>query len=161
MTRDQVYNICKDIAGKYAFDPILILALCEQESSYDETAMRLEQGFYQRYVKPQELASSVKAIFSTSWGLTQVMGQSLHEMQFFQPTADKTVWPNLYVAHQIDQFMVQPRLQVEYGCRWLKHKQTLGGKVSDIETALRRYNGSADYPPLVFARRDKLRQLYK
>jgi soluble lytic murein transglycosylase-like protein len=147
MERSAVYEICKRIAPKYGYDPILILALCEQESSYDESALRLEQGYYVKYVKPQVLASTVKVMFSASYGLTQLMGMSLYEAGYFDPVTNKDV------AHQLDQYMVQPELQVEYGCKWLKKKQGSGS----IVDGLRRYNGSAEYPPKVLARYERLK----
>lgn len=154
MTRNEVFSICKEVAGKYSFDPVLILAMCEQESSYNESEARLEQEFYRRYVRPQQFATSVEVLFSASYGLMQCMGWTLHEMNYFDPVTNKEV------AHQLDQFMVQPRLQVEYGCRWLKHKQSLGGTVASVEKALERYNGSDKYPPLIAARHLKLKQFY-
>lgn len=153
MTRDEVYTLCKQVAPKYGFDPLLILALCEQESAYDETEARLEQGFYRKYVRPKTFATSVEVLFSASYGLTQCMGWTLNEMGYF---ADPRMAVNLWIPHRIDQYMVTPRDQIDYGCRWLKRKQGDGS----IEKALLRYNGSAEYPPQVIRRYEKLTGVY-
>lgn len=146
MTQAACLDLCKKIAPKYGLDPILLLALIEQESSYDEKAIRLENGFYRRYVKPQGLSPSVSVLLSASYGLTQCMGWTLHEMNYFAPTT------NSEIARQIDEYILDPSAQIEYGARWLKKKQSSG----TIEDGLRRYNGSALYPPQVMVRYNKL-----
>ena len=160
MTRDEVYEICKKVAPRYKYDPILILAICEQESAYDHTEVRLEQNFYRRYIRKQEFATTVEVLFSASYGLMQVMGWSLHKMGCFRdPLSVKTLFNidfNVHVTHKLDLYMVNPEKQVEYGTRWLKLKQGLG----TIEKGLERYNGSSAYPPQVLTRYEKLKVIY-
>ena len=154
MTRTEVFDICKQIAPRYDYDPVLILAVCEQESAYDHQAVRLENNFLRRYVDPMGFATTVKVLFSTSYGLMQVMGLSLYEMQFFD--APLQVHYNKWVPHLIDQFMVDPRSQIEMGCKWLKRKQG----TRTLDEGLKRYNGSSLYPAQVFRRYDKLKVIY-
>lgn len=150
MTRDECFELCKKIAPKYGYEPLLCLAICEQESGFDESESRLEQSFYRRYVRPKEYATSVEVLFSASYGLMQCLGWTLHEMEYFDPVTNKDV------AHQIDQFMVDPEAQVEYGLRWLRQKQGKGS----LTDGLTRYNGSIAYPPMVLAKYHKLKQSY-
>lgn len=150
MTRDACLELCKHIAPRYGFEPLLLLALIEQESSYDEKAIRLENGYFRKYVKPQGFSASVSVLLSASYGLTQCMGLTLYEMGFFQPTKSYDI------ARQIDEYILEPATQIDYGARWLQKKQGSG----TIEDGLRRYNGSAAYPPQVFARYEKLKVIY-
>lgn len=154
MTRDEVYEICKRVAPKFGFDPILVLAMCEQESSYNHTEVRLENGFYRKYVRPQNLASTVSVCLSASYGLMQVMGLSLEELGYFNQSfsAHKDY---LNIIRGIDCLMVDADLQVEWGCRTLlrKLKGTTG-----LQQALLRYNGSAEYPPKIMARYERLKK---
>jgi hypothetical protein len=67
------------------------------------------------------------------------------------------------VATAIDHFMLEPELQVEYGCRWLvMKKKRVGPNCSDSEM-LRRYNGGGDatYVPRVFAKYTTLQKELK
>lgn len=150
MEKRKVYELCQRIGPKYGFDPLLILAMCEQESSYEPTAVRLENGFYRRYVRPQGFAPSTGVLLSASYGLMQVMGLSLHEMDFF----NGLTLPG-QIAEELDKFILDPEQQVGFGCKWLEHKR---GRSGDLTLALTRYNGSAEYPPLVFERSKRLRE---
>lgn len=152
MTRDEVHEICKRVAPKYGFDPLLILAMCEQESSYDHTEVRLENAFYRKYVRPQQFATTVEVLFSASYGLMQTMGLTLYELGYFAPTPK---WDYLDIVKEIDAYMVTPEAQVEMGCKTLLRK--LKGTTS-LQEALLRYNGSSDYPPKIMARYKRLKK---
>ena len=80
MNRDQVWELCKAIGPPYQFDPVLLLALCEQESMdekdpliYREHAARLEEGFFLRYTDPMNLCTTNEVLLAASYGLTQMM----------------------------------------------------------------------------------------
>lgn len=152
MLQLEVLDICRRVGPKYEFDPVLLLALCEQESAYDESAMRLEQGFYRRYVRKMILASTVKALFSTSWGLTQCMGAVLHEMDYFSDMSTPEA-----IAKALNLYMISPDLQVEYGARHLRERMIRQG-TTDISVGLRLYNGSSEYPPKVLARFNRMKE---
>ena len=152
MNRSEVYELCKEIAPKYGFDPILILAMCKQESTYDMTEARPEPGYYRKYTRPRNLPTTDEILLAASYGFMQVMGQSLYEMGYFG-----FVWKYGDIQRKIDEFMVQPETQVEYGCRWLRKKMDLF-KSTDVRLGLRLYNGSSEYPPLVLAKFDALKK---
>ena len=150
MTRSDVYMLCMKVAPKYGFDPILILAMCEQESTYDLTEGRPEPGYYRKYTRPRNLPTTDEILLAASYGLMQVMGQSLYEMGYFG-----YVWKYGDIQRKIDEFMVQPEMQIEYGCKWLRTKMGLF-KSESVALGLRLYNGSSDYPPLVMKKYEKL-----
>ena len=176
MKRDDVYKLCKVEAPKHGFDPILILALCEQESvnpkdplEYREWICRPEAGYYNKYVeKVYKLATTTEVLFSNSWGLSQMMGDSLYQAGFFEwYFADQTKkYQDAYgndplheiaVIKALNAYAEHPEWQVEYGCKWLKRKM---GENPDVDRGLRLYNGSKEYPPKVRKRERKLRAIY-
>lgn len=158
MTRDEIYELCKKIAPPYGYDPLMLLAQIEQESSYKESEPRLEQVFFQKYVRPHpvlgQTTPAVKVMMSSSYGLGQLMGLSLYELKHFFSTDSVTV------AMALDVYVGSPEMQIETMCLWLKKKQAMGDSHT-LDDALRRYNGSSEYPPLVYARYAKLKEIYK
>jgi hypothetical protein len=66
---------------------------------------------------------------------------------------------SISVVGKLDDYLASPEDQVKTMCQWLNHKQGLGLSHT-LDDALRRYNGSADYPPLVYARYNKLKGIY-
>lgn len=171
MKRDDVYALCKQIAPQHNVDPILALALCEQESvddhdptNYHADALRLEEGFYCRFVKPLNFSTVTEGMLSASYGLTQMMGESLREVGFIgwhfnNQTTDNDhpflVQPmqNLHVVLALDEYCSHPEWQIEWGLKFfdqVKHQDLL------------KWNGGGDpqYPAKVLARRDKLITIY-
>lgn len=167
MVRNEVYALCIDPAKKLSLDPIILTALCEQESSYDSRAMRMEPGFYRRYVKPLDYSPPTGLMFATSFGLTQVMGLNLHTMGLFR-AAYKAYWvrgatppqnsPTLpaVVASALENYLYEPQMQIEYGARWLAPLIEKHG----VEKGLLRYNGGVDplYAHRVLNRADNIRK---
>ena len=179
MKRDDVWQLCKTIVPPYGFEPILFLALCEQESvdlkdplEYRDRAARLEEGFYLNYTEPENLPTTNEVLLATSYGLTQMMGQSLKECGFFewwfaQQTAPMQAFlgdqdSEIAVPMAINCYMVNPAWQIERGCMHLKKKQTLAGG-NEIRM-LRLWNGDISgakhYAEDVLGRRDKLKAIY-
>jgi hypothetical protein len=154
MTRDEVLAICKQVAPKYGYDPLMILAQVEQESAYNPFIPRLEQGYLQRYILTDDslsnLSPAVQVQLASSFGLGQLLGHSLQQLGYFFALDSVTV------AMALDRYIATPRDQVETQCQWLKRKQQ-GGTLDD---ALRRYNGSSSYPPLIYARYERLKKVY-
>jgi hypothetical protein len=150
MTRDAVLALCKQYAPNYTVDPILALALCEQESSYDETAVRLENGFF-HYTAGSgipKFSVPTRVLMSTSYGLTQMMGESLRQVGFF---GGATMGNDVIV--KLEAYIVHPEWQIDFGLKFfngVKHQDLL------------RWNGGGDpdYPAKVLARRDKLLTIY-
>jgi len=153
VTQTEVKALCDDIAPSLGIDPKLALAICQQESAYNEKAMRLENGFLVRYVLPMNLASTVAGQFATSWGLMQMMGESLHELGYF--SADQTPEG---ITKAINLYMITPRDQVQKGCEWFAKKLALAR--GDEWKALCYWNGDVDgtrgYANAVLAKMAKL-----
>lgn len=153
LTKTEAFNIAVHAGKRYGFSPYILLAMIEQESSYDTEAVRLENGFFRRYEKPQRLATTSKVLRSASYGLCQVMGESLAEMGYFDDP--KYATPE-GTAKRINEYMIDPVDQVMSGARWLFTKKGAAG-TDDIKIILKRYNGSGEYPPLILAKEERLR----
>jgi hypothetical protein len=155
--RDSVYALCKTIAPKYGYIPLMVLAQIEQESSYQEGAIRLEEGFLVKYVEPHptlgHLAPCVQVLMASSFGFGQLMGESLYEIGYF------FALDTLSVAMKLDEYVGSPDQQIDTMCKFLQKKQAAGTDHS-LDAALTRYNGSSDYPSLVYARFNKLKGIY-
>jgi hypothetical protein len=137
MKAQEVYDITKKLAPGYSFDPILITAICEQESSYNPQAVRLENGFLVRYLSKSTLSPIIKALFATSFGLMQCLGQSLREIGYItNPSAI------VNTVQQLDLFLGNPAFQIEWGMKWLDQKRKHAG--DDPESFLQAWNGGGD-----------------
>lgn len=145
MRKADVLALCESVCPAYGIDPVFLLALCEQESGYDETEVRLENGFYRRYSRPMQLPASTEVLFSASYGLTQIMGEVLDELGYFEGSEG--------IAAGIDAFMMVPRLHIEYACRQIARLRKSTGSVRRI---LLRYNGGVHYPQEVWSRYERL-----
>ena len=141
MTQPELQELAKQTANGYGLDPALVCAVIEQESAWDTYAIRFEDGFYMRYVKPLALPSLTESISrSFSWGLLQVMGQVAREFGFKE--------------RYLSSLMV-PLNGIDVGCRVLRAK--LNSKPSSVEAGLLAWNGGSNtqYPSQVLARKDK------
>jgi hypothetical protein len=143
MTRDQVYELCKRVAPGYGFDPLLALALCEQESGYDEKALRMENGFLHKYVLPLGYDIPTSLCSATSYGLSQVMGLNLVAL-------GKMTRFNM--LERVGQYLHDPEEQLQSGLRHLAKQP------GSLPEQLFHYNGSRKYPPEVLARYAKLKK---
>lgn len=148
MTKEQTYELCKQIAPVHNLDPIFVLAICEQESAYNESEARLENGFYRKYVRPDNLPTTTEILLAASYGLMQLMGDALKDLKIVNVT-DYGQAPR-----DIDDYMVHPEKQIESGCLWLWTKVKPGEKIMDVYW---RYNGAAIYKTQVDARYAKLK----
>ena len=155
MEKRKVLEICKRVAPAFKLDPLLALAICEQESSYNERAVRFEPLFFKRYVEPGGGPFSVELLMSFSYGLMQTMGLTLEEQGFF--TGCELAGD---FANTIDGYIIAPDRQVEEGCATLKRKM---GVSEDVKLGLLRYNGGGNpnYPNEVLARYAKLQDEFK
>lgn len=160
MTRQEVYEICKRVAPMHGYDPLLILAILTQESTYDPSRPRVEQGYLIKYVvknkndaRVRKARPHVQSMLATSFGLGQMMGLSLYELGFIASLDSATV------ARALDGYDDNKELQVDLTCQWLSKKWKEGnGTLTD---ALRRYNGGADYPPLIMGHLKDLQEAVK
>lgn len=128
MNRDDLIRIAKATAKAHEIIPELFCALIEHESSWDTWSMRYEPAFYSKYVAEiPNLSNTEKMARSTSFGLTQTMGQVARELGFSQRWLTE---------------LCDPVTGLEYGAR--KFKQCLAAGAGNPVIALMRYNGGGD-----------------
>ena len=149
MDKLQIYQIIKKENESYGFDPILLLAIVDQESSFDETSLRMEDGFQERYLKHlKDLPTTSSVLLSTSYGLMQTLGESLLEdgyMEFFQDWYKDKYQQEIRgrsqigIVKSIDEFMIHQDWQILYGIKHFKKKWDLAH--GDRHKALLGYNG--------------------
>jgi soluble lytic murein transglycosylase-like protein len=132
------------LASQVGCDPAIVCAICEQESDWNPWAIRWEQLFYDRYVKPQVLARTIRDITEAkarafSWGLMQVMGQVAREHHYQGPLA----------------MLCDAETGLKVGMAvWKKKLEATEG---DVEKALQLWNGGGNpnYATQVLARVSK------
>lgn len=134
-------------AVKYALEPALVCAVCEQESSWNQWAVRYEPLFFSHYIQPMLSNNTVHTITeatlrATSFSYMQTMGQVAREMGFN------------------GQFLTQlfdPETGLDIGCKVLRHKLDAA---SSVEGGLQLYNGGGDpnYASEVLARVNKYKE---
>ncbi len=134
-------------AIKYTLDPALVCAVCEQESSWNQWAVRYEPAFFSHYIQPMlnnnTLHTMTEATMrATSFSYMQTMGQVAREMGFS------------------GQFLTQlfdPEVGLDVGCKVLRHKLDAA---SSVEGGLQLYNGGSDpnYASEVLARVSKYKE---
>jgi len=150
MTKDAVLELCKVIGPAHNIDPILALAMCQQESNFRHDVARLEQGFYLRYTEKDKLATTTEVLLAASYGLMQCMGQILREDGYFnwyREFHNKTVTGvqikdplgEVPVVKALNVFMERPALQVEWGCIHLEKKIKLAK--GDVGKGVLFFNG--------------------
>lgn len=140
MRLEDMQNLARAIAGKYGLSPSLVCAVCQQESSWNQYAIRYEAAFFAKYVAPLftngkiDVTEAYARAFS--WGLMQVMGEVAREFGFDGSLA----------------VLTDPAANLDIGCKVLKHK--LDRANGDVEKGLLSWNGGAnkDYPTQVMAR---------
>lgn len=132
-------QLAKQTAIHYGLDPVLVCAVCEQESGWDTWASRFEPRFLARYVQPlglKDLTEIQERAFS--FGLMQLMGEVARELG--------------YKGHVVQ--LCDPPVGLVLGCQHLANKLKAAG--GDVEKALLLWNGGGnpDYPSQVLARMD-------
>lgn len=129
------------IAAEHKLEAVLVCAVIEQESNWDQWAVRYEPAFMSRYVWPMyregKFNTTEAYTRSMSWGLMQIMGETARELGF----------DGQFLTELCD-----PEHGIEYGCRKLaKAVERAGGGAAE---ALLSYNGGSnpEYPIQVLAR---------
>lgn len=141
-------DLAKSIATNCELDPALICAMVEQESGWNQWAIRYEPLFFSKYVAGLYTNNKVSATEayarSFSWGLMQVMGQVARENGF----------DGLHLSALCD-----PEAGLSMGCKVFKKK--LVGKKGDVSTALLAWNGGVNlqYPVQVIGRMARYKQV--
>lgn len=133
-------QIARDAAEKYKLDAQLVCAVCEQESNWQQWAIRYENAFFAKYVAGKftnnEIGITEAYARAFSWGLMQVMGQTARDFGYSGPLPQ----------------LCDPATGIDVGCKVLAHKLAVNqGKVHD---ALQAWNGGAntEYANQVIAR---------
>jgi soluble lytic murein transglycosylase-like protein len=126
------------MADKHGLPYELVCAVIEQESNWDEWAIRYEPQFQLHYVAPLHLEITEEIARSFSWGLMQVMGQVAREHGF--------------TGHLSS--LCEPLNGLEMGCLHLKGKIDRAGTIRE---GLQAWNGGANlqYADQVLARTQK------
>lgn len=155
-TKEQVREACERMAPKYKFDPKLIFAVCLQEGAknskghFEPDMARLEQGFYRKYVEDEfELATTSEVLLSASYGIMQLMGESLRQEGFFdwyynsRSDGMKKVLGNplsqFAIPNALDAYCTQLDWMIEYGCKHMARKRSKAD--GDIKKMLGYWNG--------------------
>lgn len=138
LTQGDLVALAAATAIKYGLDPALICAICEQESGnrkpdpvtgredWNMWANRNEPGFDSKYIKPLHLSPTEEVNRSQSWGLMQLMGESVRELGYHE-VIPKILWPSY---------------NIDFGCRWFKVKLDKAG--GNVNKALLLWNGGGD-----------------
>lgn len=138
ITRNEVFSV---IDTQLPFQPMLseidpkfFKAICIKEAEgvpnhpdeFDLSVARLEQGFYRGYVKKENWSTVVEVMLSASYGVTQMMGLSLHENHYFEDvfkllTAEnKALYhpagplDSAFIARRLDEYCVTVDTQIRY-----------------------------------------------
>lgn len=91
-------------------DPILVEAICVQESAGNTDAFRFERDYWNRYMKTlPEFATANPRRVSSSYGLMQIMYQVARERGFLQTNPPE--------------YLFIPAIGLEFGCKQLRHLQ--------------------------------------
>lgn len=137
-THDARLALAGKYAAKYSLDPMIVAAVCEQESGWNPWAVRYEPAFFERYISPLNLADPTEAYARAfSFGLMQVMGQVAREHGF--------------QGRSLTQ-LCDPDIGIDIGCKKLQKCFAL--KPDNPEAALLVYNGGGNtyYGKQVLAR---------
>jgi soluble lytic murein transglycosylase-like protein len=133
------YNVslAKAAAAALGLDPILVCAVVEQESGWNQWALRFEPAFKVRYVDLLGITDQTEAFARAfSWGLMQTMLESVREIGYTAPAAQ----------------LCNPSTGLEWGCRLLARKMALTH--GDVPAGLQFWNGGGNpqYAAQVMAR---------
>jgi soluble lytic murein transglycosylase-like protein len=129
-------DLVSKYAVKYSLEASLVCGVVEQESAWNQYAIRYEPAFFARYVQPQNHEITEGIARSISWGLMQTIGQVVRELGFTGHLAS----------------LCDPSIGLDYGCQILK--RGIDQANGDITGGLLHYNGGGnkDYPTQVLAR---------
>lgn len=173
LTKDQAYKLCSKEGIAFKVDPLLIMAIIEQESSYDTEATRLENAFDTRVRKKYNYATTTEILMGCSYGLMQMLGDSLLAVgylksRFYEMSAqaqrfyDNDPMHEIAFVKAINGLMVTPEDQVHWGAKWFVDEKLNRLAKGDINKALLFWNGGGNpnYPTEVLNRMVGLRAIY-
>lgn len=162
-TPDSLSAIIKLNAEKYSLDPKLIACIIYQESGGEKESYRHEKNFYDENLDHREREDLVgfvpnfppslyseKRERAKSHGAMQVLGETARLMGY------KGRWLPEIREHATN---------VDLGCKYLRHLFNKAANIKDEKAklfqVLKWWNGSADYPPIIFEhmRKEKWRAI--
>jgi soluble lytic murein transglycosylase-like protein len=141
MPTPALLSLTKQLASAAGVDPVLACAVVEQESGWNQWAIRFEPAFETRYVDAMHLDPTETKSRCTSWGLMQLMGEVAREQGL-----------KGFLSQLCD-----PETGLAQGLIHLKNRLKAAG--GDVHKGLLLWNGGSDaaYPDQVLARMDKYR----
>lgn len=139
MNRAEAIALARKVALAAGLDDAIFCGLVEQESDFDNWAIRYEPAFYKKYVQPIGLPETEAQARSFSWGCCQVMGQVAREMGYKLPLPQLCDW----------------EIGLQQGAKVLA--RNLKRSAGDMTAALLAYNGGGapNYPVEVLAKAEK------
>lgn len=157
--------MCEKIAPQFNFDSKLIYAVCLQEGGKNKDGTfapdiaRLEQNFYRKYVEDElELATTSEVLLAASYGVMQMMGDSLRQADYFKwyfSNMDTRMQEILGHPHSqfcipnaLDAYCVNLEWMIIWGCKWMDIKRKLAK--GNERLMLTYWNGSSAYPDEVY-----------
>jgi soluble lytic murein transglycosylase-like protein len=136
MNKEDLIKLATMASLNMGLDPALVCSLCAHESDgWQQFAVRYEPAFYDRYISSMKgLSETEMRMRATSFGLTQIMGQTAREQG--------------YDAKFLTQ-LLEPLDNLRQGLTKLRRSLDKNG--GSIPAALLSYNGggNANYPDLV------------
>ena len=172
-SKTDVMNVCLKVAPQYQFEPLQLYALARQESAktkegwFDASIPRLEQGFFQNYIKgnhqlPAGLPTTALSLLATSYGCYQIMGYELWRLKWMDEWFNKLDNPNwkdtlnnpysqIALLQSLDGFCMDLESQCKYACKLLTEKRNTANKMDSFKGATDKeeicfllYNGGGD-----------------
>lgn len=138
-TKAQTFEMCKKVTPTFEFDPLVVMTFCAQEADkakngeFDPSVAALEEGFYWKYTKKMNLATTSEVLLAASYGVMQVMGLCLREDGYFNWWFDqlspdeKNFFKNPDMPFAIDSalnnFVVNLEWMIHWGCVHLDKKR--------------------------------------
>lgn len=153
-SKQKVFAMCKDIAPQYSFEPEFIYAVCliegqQQGDLFLPDVARLEQGYYRKYIEPMVYATTSEVLLSASYGIMQMMGNSLREARYFEwyfsqcDDGLKKILGSPYsqfaIPSGLDAYCVNLSWMIDYGCKWMDRKRKIAQ--GEIKRTLGLWNG--------------------
>ena len=155
-------KLIKKKSRKYKLPWELVCSIIWQESRGNPWASRVEEGFYARYIEkldkdtlpgyvPSTLSlSTEKWHRSTSWGLMQLMGETMREEGFRKNDLTR---------------LCIPAINLEFGCRYfrklLNDQDDSQKYITRVKQALAQYNTGRPRPDSTNYDEEVLGHLYK
>lgn len=160
MIIEQVVGLARQFAPKFSLDPVLVTAICEQESEFDNWAIRPESksGFKERYGAAYHgIIERLRETVAEHWiQFDDVFYCSYGLMQTMYPVVLETI-PDLGRTLKFPTELCEPVTGIVAGCRIFASK--LAGANDDTRLALLHWNGGRNpaYPEEVLRRADRIR----